>query len=296
MKFSSTLFILAAAASSVLAVPIKRDNVPTEKDILQFALTLEHLETTFYTQALQQFDEQAFVDAGFSSDIFGRFQQIQEHEATHVEFLTAAIGPDAVQACTYNFPYNDVPSFIALSSIFEGVGVSAYTGAAHFLVSDDAITAAGAILSTEARQQAWVKSDVQKQNPWSGNFDTPLTLNEVFSLAAPFIVSCPSTNAALPVSAFPALTVSPSTPSAGQTITLAFDCGSNTSTLYVAFFSGLSTTFVEINDDKSVTIPANLQGTVYAVVTTVSTGTVTDSNTIAGPVILDFGLSPSAPQ
>ena len=37
----------------------------------------------------------------------------------------------------------------------------------------------------------------------SGPFDTPETLSNVYSLAAPFITSCPSTNPALPVVAFP---------------------------------------------------------------------------------------------
>jgi len=44
-------------------------------------------------------------------------------------------------------------------------------------------------------------------------FDIPLDFSEVYSLAAPFITKCPSTNPALPVKAFPTLSA---TPVAGQ--------------------------------------------------------------------------------
>jgi hypothetical protein len=40
---------------------------------------------------------------------------------------------------------------------------------------------------------------VNQVNPWSGALDVPLSLNDVYSLAAPFIKSCPSSNPPLPV-------------------------------------------------------------------------------------------------
>ncbi|KAL4816506.1 glycoside hydrolase superfamily [Aspergillus spinulosporus] len=48
--------------------------------------------------------------------------------------------------------------------------------------------------------------------PAAQPFDNPLGLNEVYTVASPLIASCPSTNQALPVKAFPALTVSLMTP------------------------------------------------------------------------------------
>lgn len=44
------------------------------------------------------------------------------------------------------------------------------------------------------------------QSPFPAAYDIPLDFNQVYSLAALFITSCPESNPALPVKAFPVLT------------------------------------------------------------------------------------------
>ncbi|KAH8111504.1 ferritin-like domain-containing protein [Phellopilus nigrolimitatus] len=294
MKSSALVapFILLGI-SSVSGTPLgTRADTPTQTQILQYALTLEHLENAFYSGALAEFDEAAFESAGFKTWVRGSFAQIGQHEAAHVAFLTSALGRDAVAPCTYNFSYTDPPSFAALSQVLEGVGTAAYLGAAQFLPSPAVLTAAGAILTTEARHDAWVASAVLGGTPWSGALDTPLDQNQVFTLAASFITACPSSNPALPFTAFPALAVAadggaPAAP--GKSAQVAFE-DSGSGDRYLAFMSGLDTTFAKIDGNKQVTIPEGLQGTVYAVVTS-SNQAVTDASTIAGPAILSFPLT-----
>lgn len=188
--------------------------------------------------------------------------------------------------------------------VLEGVGVSAYLGAAQYITNKDYLTAAGAILTTESRHSAWVSSAVNKGAAWSGPLDTPLGLDQVYSLAgqfrsspcllnmfslchiAAFITGCPSSNPTLPVKAFPGLTFTPASPKPGDTVSLTFDKGNNSGDLYLALFSGLSTTYAPIKDGKA-QLPSKLQGTVYAVVS--NNGTmVSDDSTVAGPAIFIF--------
>ncbi|KDQ20804.1 hypothetical protein BOTBODRAFT_183530 [Botryobasidium botryosum FD-172 SS1] len=290
MKLQTVLSSLCLLALSAHAAPSKRsDPPPTDIQILNYALTLEHLENAFYSGALAKFDDAAFSKANLNRALF---EQIASHEAAHVKFLTTALGDQATKPCNYSFPYTDPTSFSALSAVLEGVGVSAYLGAAALIQNKDYLTAAGAILTTESRHAAWVSSSENNNLPWSGPFDTPLGLNDVYSLAAPFITSCPSTNPALPVKAFPALNVTGGAGSInpGSTISVTFanaTTAAGSGQLFLAFFSGLSTTFAPYDASKNtVTVPAGLAGTVYAVATSVSNGTVTDDNTLAGPIIL----------
>lgn len=116
----------------------------------------------------------------------------------------------------------DVPSFIQVASILEGVGVSAFLGAAAEIAEAMTLTAAGSILTSEARHSSFVRSGLGLE-PFAQPFDIPLNYNQVFTLASPFIVSCPESNPALPVMAYPPVMLDPATEMpvvAGDTITL----------------------------------------------------------------------------
>jgi rubrerythrin len=284
-------FVFAALSVSALPNPSKRGYTADDTTILNYALTLEHLENAFYTGALEKFDEQAFSDAGLPSFARGRFEQVAAHEKAHVQFLSTALGDKATQPCEYSFPYADPKSFAALSQVLEGVGVTAYTGAAQYITNKAYLTAAASVLATEARHASFVASAVNQVAGWSGTFDVPLDLNQVFTLAAPFITSCPSTNPTLPVKAFAALTLSAGKPGSTVDVTFTAPAGTSASTpIFIAFYTGLSQEFAPIVNNK-VTIPGDLIGTVYAVVTTNNTAA-TDDNTLAGPAILQFNFDP----
>lgn len=278
-----TALTVVAGAGSALAAPV---GAPAGGDttILQYALTLEHLEDTFYRDALSQFDQAAFEAAGYPDWVRNRFMDISGDEASHVAFLTGALGANAVAACTYKFPYTDVTSFIGFSSIVENVGVSAYLGAAADISLAAYLTAAGSILTTEARHQGWVQAAVQKQNFVSSPYDTPLGFDTVYSVAAAVITACPSSNPSLPFMAYPALTASSTVP--GTTVQLTYTDKTMTEKYLIVFY-GLTTVACPINSDMTVTLPTGLLGTSYAVVSSSSNTTSFDPSTvIAGPLIL----------
>ena len=164
-------------------------------------MTLEHLEDKFYREGLSNYTEDDFANAGFDATFYGNLKIISSDETTHVGFLTAALtkaGATPVKECTYAFGATDPKSFITISSILEGVGVSAYLGAAAEIASAAYLTAAGSILTVESRHSSYIRAALG-QVPFPTPFDVPLTLDEVYTLAAPFIVSCPEDNPKLPV-------------------------------------------------------------------------------------------------
>jgi len=210
-----------------------------------------------------------------------------------------AAGAPAVQECTYSFGVTDVPSFIATAAVLEGVGVTAYLGAADFISSRAYLTAAGSILTIEARHNAYLRS-VTNQRPAPQTFDVPQTFNEVFSLAAPMIVSCPSSNPTfLPLKAFPALTVTNSgngTILTGSKITVQAKLDW-TGPVYAAFVGSTGPVLAEIesnNGSYTVTIPANVHGQSYLLLTK-HKKRVNDDTIVAGPAIVMISGTDGAP-
>ncbi len=122
------------------------------------------------------------------------------------------------------FSYTDPHSFVALASVLEGVGVSAYLGAAADIANPDYLTEAGAILTIEARHSSYLRAALSEV-PFPASLDTPLDFEQVYSLAIPFFVSCPAANPliALGIKGFPSLAINTTTTgpiTVGSTITL----------------------------------------------------------------------------
>ncbi|KAI0340377.1 hypothetical protein BDW22DRAFT_417322 [Trametopsis cervina] len=295
--FAFNALVAALGAASALAMPLKRADVEiTDEVVLNFALTLEHLENAFYSQGLAKLDAAAFAKAGFAPWVRNRFVQIGQHEATHVQELKSLLGANATQPCNYTFPYTDAKSFAALSAALEGTGTSAYLGAAQLITNKDILTAAGSILAVEARHDAWVASAIEKEAPFNGPNDTPLPVNGVFSIASQFITSCPSTNPALPVSPLPAFKITTPNPTANKTVSLQFSLPSSASALNVAWFYGLSVVHTAIDTSKNTTVvPPNLAGTAYAAVVSTDSASPSNQTLLTGVAIVEFP-NPSAPE
>ncbi|KAL8720908.1 MAG: hypothetical protein Q9225_002294 [Loekoesia sp. 1 TL-2023] len=310
----STFFSVAALAAVVAAAPAKNNLLAlrqaaaqvTDADILNYALTLEHLEDKFYREALANFTQSDFAAAGYDETFYNNLKEVSSDETTHVSFLTAALtkaGAKPVAECTYSYGVTDVKSFLATASILEGVGVSAYLGAAADIMSKNYLTAAGSILTVESRHSAYIRATLD-QAPFPSPFDTPLSLNEVYTLAAPFIVSCPDSNPKLPVKAFPMLMSSPDNPkniTAGTKITLltpdyVVKPADGSSQIYAAFITVTGPVFTEatpVDGGFSLTVPTAPEGTApiagqsYVVLTGCNT-TVSDDTVAAGPAVVEI--------
>ncbi|BGP42406.1 hypothetical protein JCM10450v2_006500 [Rhodotorula kratochvilovae] len=270
----------------------KRNSVTTGVDdvtVLNFALTLEHLEDKWYKMALEKFNETDFADAGYEG-LYPLIEQISRDEDAHVGFLTAALKAahaTPVQACNYSLPLTSVQQFLAMSQIVEGLGVSAYLGAAGAIENPDYVTAAGSILTVETRHTAFVRF-LNNYSPFPQPNDTPLSAQNVVSIVAPFFESCPEGSAPT-IKAKPAVNVTSTTFTLGGTLEITpanLSQVPSDKTLYCGFASGLDAAFTTWNDGACPIPTENITiGQTYVVVTTGPS--LADSYTVAGPAIID---------
>jgi len=160
-------------------------------DVLNYALTLEHLETAFYRDGLASIGEAGITGLGFDASVFAKLSEIAAHEAAHVETLTQVItdlGGEPVAEATYDFGYTDAAGFLQVAQALEDTGVSAYQGAAQYAMGDDGLlTAALTIHGVEARHAAYVAL-LNGGNPFPEAVNPTLTPAEVLEIAGPFIV------------------------------------------------------------------------------------------------------------
>jgi len=188
----------AAVALSLTTVPgafsirslVAAQELTSDIDILNYALTLEHLEYAFYRDGVGLF---TFGTDGRGQSIDTSFATIRDHEGAHVETLTSVItdlGGEPVAEATYDFDdaYADPMAFMMTAAALENTGVSAYDGAGQFITNPELLTAAGSIVAVEARHASYLNL-LTGEIPFPAAFETPLTMDEVLEIAGPFIVS-----------------------------------------------------------------------------------------------------------
>ncbi|GAB7011579.1 ferritin-like domain-containing protein [Halorubrum trueperi] len=174
------------------------DEPGTDVDVLNYALTLENLEDAFYSEALDEFDEDDFVE----SDALEEFEEeirveayeyvatVSEHESDHVDVLTQVVellGGEPSPAMEYDFGIESVADVLELAAVFENAGVAAYAGAAPYIESPDLVSAAVSIHSVEARHAA-VFNRLTGESPFPEAFDPAMSQGEVADAVDDFIV------------------------------------------------------------------------------------------------------------
>jgi Ferritin-like domain len=151
-------------------------------EILNFALTLEYLESDFYNVKGKEVGLTGTAKS--YATIFG------EQEADHVKALRSAIeslGGKPVVKPAFSFPASSQSSFLMLASVLENTGVSAYNGAAPSLQSKQVLSSAGSIVQIEARHAAAINLLLGKSPTPNQGFDTPLTKAQVLPKIKPLI-------------------------------------------------------------------------------------------------------------
>lgn len=152
-------------------------------DILNFALTLEYLETAFYTMAVKQ--------VKLDSTAKKLATTLRDNEAEHVSAITATIKklggkPVAQPGVDFGNAFANQKSFLKTAQVFEDLGVGAYNGAGPSIKSKEVLAAAGSIVQIEGRHAGVIRlMNGEKIAP--SPFDKGIEKSQVLEKAKPFI-------------------------------------------------------------------------------------------------------------
>ena len=180
---AGAIFGLGAISPFVRGASARAGGTKGDIEILNYALTLEYLESAFYKEGLKR--------AGATGALKELLTTISTDEDAHVAALTGTIkklGGKPVKAPKVAFDYSDTKGFTTLAETIENVGVSAYNGAAPMISSKEVLTAAGSIVQVEARHAAAIATQ-NGNEPAPDAFDPSMTQAEVLKAVQPFLVS-----------------------------------------------------------------------------------------------------------
>jgi rubrerythrin len=151
--------------------------------ILNYALTLEYLETAFYADV---------VKSGlFKGSDLETIRKFGREEAEHVEALTQAVkqlGGKPAPEPKAEFPLKSAKSVLELAGTVENLGAAAYLGQAANIESPEVLASALAIHSVEGRHAATLNTLLGESVTPDGAFAVPADVPTVLKSVEPFIV------------------------------------------------------------------------------------------------------------
>ncbi len=151
--------------------------------IVNYALTLEYLESAFYDDVARS--------GLFKGDDLALIETIGQAEQEHVDALTATakqLGGKPAKEPKSEFPLDDAASALELAATVENLGAAAYLGQAAAIESPDVLAAALSIHSVEGRHAAALNALVGEPVTPDGAFAQGADMQTVLADVQPFLI------------------------------------------------------------------------------------------------------------
>jgi rubrerythrin len=167
----------AGLASASLAS--KRSSLSSrDREVLEFALRFEQLQTAFYSRALS------------GGKLTGEFRQFAEvvsrEERDHLRYVEHALGHSTPPPPLHFGEATDSNAkFIAAAVTIEDTGLAAYNGQAENM-SRATLKSVARVISVEARHAAWARSLAGKL-PAPVPADVPITASAALKTIKPYL-------------------------------------------------------------------------------------------------------------
>ncbi|MFZ1994641.1 MAG: ferritin-like domain-containing protein [Solirubrobacteraceae bacterium] len=180
---SGTASSAAAGTSSATTSSMSSSAASDSGDlaIVNYALTLEYLESQFYDKVIKS--------GLFHGKVLSVLKTFGAEEADHVQALKTVAGQLGTAAAepTGKFPIHSAAQVTALAATVENLGASAYLGQAGLIKSKEILAAALSIHSIEARHAATLNLLLKKSPTPDGAFAKPMSMAQVLAVVKPFI-------------------------------------------------------------------------------------------------------------
>jgi rubrerythrin len=150
--------------------------------IVNYALTLEYLESEFYAKVIK-----AHL---FTGKVASLLKDFGAQELTHVEALKGTVtklGGTPVAKVEGKFPIENATQVAELAYSVENLGAAAYLGQAPNIQNPEVLAAALSIHTVEARHAATVGTLVKKSLTPDGAFAKPADMTTVLAAVKPFL-------------------------------------------------------------------------------------------------------------
>lgn len=143
----------AAALGALTLWPSAATAQPDSGDvaILNFALSLEYLQASFYTEAERI--------GALHGALAHQANVVGTHERAHVAAFKQLLGSAAIKQPAFNFHgvTENADAFRSTAVAFEDLATAAYKGQAPLIKAKSYLAGALAIHSVEARHAAWIR-------------------------------------------------------------------------------------------------------------------------------------------